>query len=254
MQTFWEHLHKSTVYSKPSSKIANELQIFSHNYAYTRSASTYRLAHYLIPINSTKNDETKDIQEKLLNSNRMYSENLSIFLNGFEQAIPDLSFTSDIWYENYKNLANHISDFLKSQGIAEYSDVKEELKLVMDSANEFFALEKIIAWVQGADSTITKNSVSGIKLDNLDETIEYFKNLFNNQDTDDKHQNDIDKQFANFFRQLQTAQNLIITEQQLNSLHELISIFVELCGYSSFPYRRTLIMLSERINKCKKSD
>ena len=254
IKKFCEHLYDSTVYSKPSKKIVNELLIFSHNYAHTRSSSTYKLAHYLIPINSSINNETRVLQEKFLNSNKPYTENLSEFLNGLEQVVPDFSFTSDGWYANFKEMVEYIDKYLESTDIAKYSDVKEDILHMKDSADEFFALEKIIAWVQGDNSTIMKSSFSGINSDNLGETIDYFKNVFNNQDTNEKNQNDIDKQFANFFKQLQTTQNLIVTEQQINSLHDLISIFVESSGYSSLPYRRTLIMLSESINKCKKDD
>ena len=63
---------------------------------------------------------------------------------------------------------------LISKGIANYSDIKNDIENMFDSLEELKSLENIIKWV-GLDRTdISKDTASQVVSDDIDEMIEYF--------------------------------------------------------------------------------
>jgi len=242
MQTFWKHLISCNIYTKPSKKIIDELQVFSHHYVYARVGSIYRLAHYLIPPNDNYS-KTEHIQESLLDSNKKFCDNISIFLNKFEQVLPDFSFSQKGWYEKLKELVTVIEQYLKNKGIADYWDVKTDIEHMNDTAEELRCFGQIVAWVQGGESMDLGNRFSDIKANDIDKIIQYFDNVFSTQSVEDTKITNACQEFASFFKQIHNNQKFTISDKQVKNLHELVSKYVSLTGYSSLPYRRTLIYL-----------
>ncbi len=245
MQTFWDHLHKSSVYTKPSNDSVKKFNAFISHYAYTRVSTIYKLAHYLIPLNNDA-AKTDNIQEYLLDSNRTFINNISRFLNKFEEIIPDFSYTDKEWFKRFKELANAVNDHLISKGIANYSDIKNDIENMFDSLEELKSLENIIKWV-GLDRTdISKDTASQVISDDIDEMIEYFNKQIGEQSSQTSTQRDIERKFSNFFIKLRDAEGISLTKDQLQSLHSLVEKFVEQFAISSLPYRRTLLSIPEK--------
>ena len=245
MQTFWDHLHKSSVYTKPSNDSVNKFNTFISHYAYTRVSTIYKLAHYLIPLNNDA-AKTDNIQEYMLDSNRTFINNISRFLNKFEEIIPDFSYTGKKWFERFKELANTVNDYIISKGIANYSDIKNDIENMFDSLEELKSLENIIKWV-GLDRTdISKDTVFQVISGDVDEMIEYFNKQFGEESSQTDTQRDIEREFSNFFIKLRDAEGISLTKDQLQSLHSLVEKFVEQFAISSLPYRRTLLSIPEK--------
>lgn len=245
MQTFWDHLHKSSVYTKPSNDSVKKFNAFVSHYAYTRVSTIYKLAHYLIPLNNDT-PKTDNIQEYLLDSNRSFVDNISRFLNKFEEIIPKFSYTDEGWYNRFNELVNAVNDHLISKGIANYSDIKNDIENMFDSLEELKSLENIIKWV-GLDRTdISKDTASQVISDDVDEMIEYFNKLISEQPSQTNTQRDIEREFSNFFIKLRDAEGISLTKDQLQGLHSLVEKFVELFAISSLPYRRTLLSIPEK--------
>lgn len=242
MQIFWNHINGSKVYKKPSEKFIEELLYFSCHYSYNRIGSTYRLALYLLPIDT----DTNKLQDLLLNPNGTYIDNISSLLKEFEQLIPDLSFRSDDWYENFQMLTSHINNFLNKQELSTYGDVKEEIVHMMDSADELSSLDSIMNWCKIKKTSNNFETYFEIDTDNLEDIISRFEKLFSTSDLNGKTQRNVEKRFSEFFRNLQNNESLKITEEQITRMHALISKFVEISGYSSLPYRRTLIDIAKK--------
>lgn len=247
MQTFCEHIEASSVYTRPSKEKQNNFSVFMSHYAYARSSTIYKLAHYLIPSNSVI--KTENIQEYLLNSNKSFNENLLEFLKKIEAAIPNFSFSSDGWYNNLQELAHKINEYLVDQNIADYSDMSEDISHMMDTAEEFRSLEKVAAWIigdSGDDSSASSLDKYVDRLDNIDALIDFFNKSFAKLPSDIGEQRELEKKFTNLFKRLQQAEGLTLTKEQLRHLHQLVEKFVELFGISSLPYRRTLLNISEK--------
>lgn len=242
MQTFWKHIEKSMTHKRPSKERANDFCVFVSHYAYARASTLYKLAHYLIPSNSAV--KTDNIQEYLLNSNNPFSENLVEFLKKIGDAIPDFSFSSEGWYSNLLELTNKIKEYLVSQGIADYSDMSEDILHMLDTAEEFRCLEKIVSWVGVEGETDSRVAVLEDNIDNIDVLIDFFDKGFNELPSDIREQRELEKKFTNLFKRLQQAEGLTLTKEQLRHLHQLVEKFVELFGISSLPYRKTLLNIS----------
>lgn len=250
MQVFWNHINESKIYQKPSEKVVNDLLHFSDHYSYNRFESTYRLSLYLLPIDI----DTKKLQELLLNPNRTYIENISSLLKELEQLIPNFSFKSNDCYENYQMLTNYIDNFLNNQGISVYEDVKEEITYMLDSFEEFRALDSIINWCQINKASNDFEDFPEVDTDNLDDIISRFEKLFSSTCTNNEKQTNIENLFSEFFIILQNKKSLEITEEQITRLHRLISKFVETSKLSSLPYRRTLINISNKMKEKTKKE
>ena len=245
LQTFWNHLNSSTVYSKPSIKVYENIKNFSLYYSYERIRSTYLLAHYLIPIDVDLDVQTKKLQECLLNSNRPFFDNLSAFLKGFEKTIPNFSFSSDSWYENFKEFSNYIKVFLDNQELSNYWDIKVEIEHMLDSSEEFWALKQILDWCEKFISLNLKDISEG-DIDNLTESILTFENLLKEQCNDREYLIKIEDEFIGFINHLKNERNKTITEEQIKRLHNLITVFINQTGHLSLPYRRILINISNK--------
>ena len=235
--TFWKHLCKSTVYKKPCEKFVKEIKIFPYHYTYDRMGHIYRLAHYLIPLENGS-ATTENLHESTLNINRNFKENISCFLDKLALCIPNYSLTSKDWIEKYKELSDKIVKYLKEYGLSEYPDVKCEIELMVDSIEEFSSLDNIISWVE--DVSAMPNAISsGACPTDIEQAIKYFEDILQNDIN-----RDIDKQFSDFFLGLRDAQDLVISKQQIDRLHKLVTNFAKQSGRSSLPYRRLLMKLS----------
>lgn len=241
LTTFWEHLRNSTIYKRPSEKLVEEMKIFPCHYTYDRMGIIYRLAHYLIP-NDGSTGNTNNLQEYMLNSNKKYTDNISLFLDKVALCIPDHTYAKKEWNEKYTELAEKITAYLNKNNLSEYPDVMREIEIMNYSLEELLSLEKILNWVEAGESKRTI-SLSDFSNDRIEQTIQYFEKILKSPDEYKKR--DIDQQFSDFFRWLQRTQDLAINEQQIKRLHELVTIYVELSGYSSMPYRRLLINIAD---------
>lgn len=247
MQTFWKHLEQSTVYIRPSKEKVDDFFTFISHYTYSRSSTIYKLAHYLIPLNKSAVN-TEHIQEYLLNSNNTLSQNLSAFLKKIEEAIPGFSFSSAGWYNNFMELAEKINDYLQSQGVADYSDVREDVIHMLDTAEEFQCLEKVVKWIEGERKAGLQTPIPEDYIKKIDELILLFEDQINKLSTDSDAQRKFQEQFTNFFRQLQQSEGLTLTKQQLNHLQQIVEKYVETFAVSSLPFRRSILNISENNN------
>jgi len=238
--TFWEHLQKSTVYNKPSENLVKEIKMFPYHYTYDRMGPMYRLSHYLIPYENDDED-SKSLREYMLNINRKYGDNISLFIEKLVQRIPDCQITDKEWIEKYSNLAKQIIVYLNQQNISRYSDVKNEIELMTDSIAEFSSLEKIINWVEDVDSDAYVFS-SSFRKDTIEQTIQHFECVLISPPQDKV--SEIEQQFLEFFKWLQNVQGLVIDNQEIERLHKLITLYANLTGYSSLPYRRLLLNIA----------
>lgn len=245
MQTFWKHLGQSTVYTKPSNDSVNKFNAFISRYVYTQVSTVYKLAHYLIPLN---NDtiQTDNIQEYMLNSNKSFVKNISSFLKKFEEVIPGFCYTNEGWYNNLKELASAVNNYLIVKGIADHSDIKNDIEIMFDSLEELKSFESIIEWVGLEGPDISKDTASQVVFDNVDEIIEYFNNQISVQPSQTNIQRDIEREFSNFFIKLREAEGISLTKNQLRNLHSLVEKFVEQFAVSSLPYRRILLNIPEK--------
>lgn len=238
--TFWQHLSKSTVYKKPSEKLAKEVKIFPYHYTYDRIGHIYRLAHYLIPLEN-ESAKTENLHETTLNINRSFKENISCFLDKLAVCIPNYSLTSKDWIEKYKEVSDKIVKYLKECGLSEYPDVKCEIELMVDSIEEFSSLDNIISWVEDV-STAPNVISSGAYPTDIEQAIKYFEDILQNDIN-----RDIDKQFSDFFLGLRDAQDLVISRRQIDRLHTLVTIFSERSGLSALWFRRLLLNISNKV-------
>ena len=131
---------------------------------------------------------------------------------------------------------------MNENNLSEYPDVMREIEIMNYSLEELLSLEKILNWVEAGESECTL-SLSDFSNDRIEQTVQYFEKILKSPDEYKKR--DIDQQFSDFFRWLQRTQDLAINEQQIKRLHELVTIYVELSGYSSMPYRRLLINIAD---------
>lgn len=244
MQSFWEHIEKSVVYKKPSKERVYNFRFFMSRYAYTRSITICKLMYYLIPM---ENDSVKtdNLREPLLNSNNPLSQNLSIFLSSAAEAIPNFSFSCEGWYDNLKELTKKIHDYLVSHGIANYSDMRDDILHMLDTPDELQCLEKIAAWIEGKDTMDSYAPIPENHIENIDALIVYFEKGLNTLSSDIEAQREFEKKFTNFFKLLQESEGLTLPKKQLTRLQQLVEIFVEVFGISSLPYRRTILRIPE---------
>ena len=244
MQTFWDHISNSNVYSKPSNEIVNNFGIFKSHYLYARSGTIYKLAHYLIPLNNKV--KTDNIQEYLLHSDKSLSENLTDFLKRIEDAIPGFSFSGKGWYNNIKELSDKINDYLINQGVANYSDISEDIAYMLDTAEEFKCLEQVAVWMEDGIKKGIQFSLFEENTDDIDALIESFDRGLDDLPSDVREQRKFEKVFTSFFQKLQQTENITLTKEQLTHLHKLVEKFSEQFGISSLPYRRTLLNIPKK--------
>lgn len=244
MQTFWEHLNKSTAYSKPSRDVIENLCIFTSHYAYSRCDSLYLLAHYLIPLENA--DKSSVSKECLLASNKPLGQILVEFVKKFEGAIPGFSSSSEGWYDSFKRLETMIKDFLLSKGIAECPDVENDMTQMLDTAEELNCLEKVVEWMGGGEGKSLPLSNSEVGADNLDAFIKYFDKKADECATDRSEQHKIKKEFDSFFEKLREADGIDPTDYQIQTLHQLVSKIVISLGIQGIWYRRIILKISQR--------
>ena len=175
-----EHLQSSKVYEKPSEDLIKDIKMFPYHYTYDRMGYIYRLAHYLIPLEDG-NSKTKDLHEYMLNINRDYKDNISIFLDDLVKCIPNYSSTSQDWIEKYKELTKTIVDFLNKNNMMEYPDVKNEIEMIEDTITELLSLDSIITMLQEIDNNLG-TLPSKFSSNTIDQVIQYFKNAFDSPD------------------------------------------------------------------------
>lgn len=245
-----EHLQSSKVYEKPSKDLLADIKMFPYHYTYDRMGYIYRLAHYLIPFENG-NAQSKDLHEYMLNINRDYRDNISIFLDDLVRCIPNYSSTAQNWIEKYKELTKTIVDFLNEHNMVEYPDVKNEVEMMEDTITELLSLDSIITMLQDIDNNLS-TLPSKFSSDNIDQVIQYFENAINSPDQ--YKENDVDKQFSDFFQWMRNDPNLLISEQQIEKLHELVTLHTNQMGYTSLPYRRLLLSLSSKQDEIKSSE
>lgn len=246
MQTFWDHLNKSTAYTKPEREIINNLCVFTSHYAYSRCGTIYRLAHYLIPLSD--NDKTGKVQECLLDSNKSLGQNLSLFLKKFEGVVPGFLFSSYAWYDNFKELATKIRDFLINKGLVECPDVKKDILYMFDTAEELKSLENIVEWINGGEKENTQISFSKVSAANIDTLIQHFEKKVNEPSSDFSERREFEKEFSDFFEKLRDADDLTLTEDQTKRLHQIVSRIVEQFPVSGIWYRRIILKIPVRSN------
>ena len=241
LSTFWNHLQKSTVYSKPSENLVEAIKMFPYRYTFDRMNPMYRLSRYLTPYENDNEDSTS-LLEYMLNISNNYEDNISLFMDKLVQYIPDCQITGKDWIERYSDLAKQIVDYLNQQNISKYSDVKNDIELMLDSITEFSSLENIINWVD--DTKINESALSSnFSQDTIEETIRHFEYVLKNIRKDNEI--DVEQQFLNFFKWLQNEQELKIDTQQVERLQNLVTLYTGLTGYSSLPYRRLLMNIAE---------
>ena len=242
LSTFWNHLQKSTVYSKPSENLVEAIKMFPYRYTFDRMNPMYRLSRYLTPYENDNEDSTS-LREYMLNISNNYEDNISLFMDKLVQYIPDCQITGKNWIERYSDLAKQIVDYLNQQNISKYSDVKNDIELMLDSITEFSSLEKIINWVEEVDSIAFSSSFTK---DTIEQTIQYFETVLISPPQNIVR--DIEHQFLDFFKWLQNEQGVVIDNQQIERLHNLVTLYTDLTGYSSLPYRRLLLNIAAKQN------
>lgn len=246
LASFWKHLNSSTLYKKPSKKLINDISFFACHYTYERMGYIYRLAHYLISYESQ--EKTKKLQEKMLNINNGFTNNISSFLDELAEYLPNFSLTSKTWYDKYKDIAQEIIEYLTQNNISKYIDVEREIEFMIDSLDEIKSLEYIVDWMKNADKNTLSFSLDS-ENNNIDEIISYFVQAFGCDSQNVTRE--IERQFLNFFQWLENNQNVVISKKEIEKLHELVTAYVTLYGYSSLPYRRTLLNISIRQSETK---
>ena len=244
LTTFWKHLHKSGVYEKPSEALVESINRFPYHYAYDCMGPIYQLAHYLIPFGNG-NNQTQDLQKYILTSNNEYTQNISLFLDKLANCIPDFTLTKKEWVEKYKEFAEKIAEYLKKNALLEYQDVNIEIEQMIDLTQELTSLDKIFNWIKGAEDNSCTGSPNFEK-DTIEQTIQYFESALTASSQNNNRE--LEQQFLDFFKWLQNTKELPIDNQQLERLHKLVTQYVELTGYSSFPYRRLLLSIAANQN------
>ena len=127
-------------------------------------------------------------------------------------------------------------------GIADYSDMREDILHMIDTAEEYRCLELFVTWIEGEGKALTSEDYA----DNIDAQINYFEKGFAELSSDIDLQQKFEKQFTNFFIMLQKSEGLTLTKEQLARLNQLVELFFETFGISSLPYRRTLLSIPEK--------
>lgn len=244
LSTFYSHLQNSNIYQRPSERLVKEVKDFPYHYTYDRMTSIYRLARYLIPYENDY-EEMTSYQEYMLNINRNFSENISIFLDKIATHIPDCKLSNDSWIEKYKDLASRIIEYLEQLNLTKYPDVKDDIEIMMDSIDEFSSLEKIISWL---DNRNDKNymALTNINSCGIDQAIQCFEFILNSESLEKVAE--FDKSFFNFFTKLRNEKDLALSEVQIGRLHDLITMYVKQTGYSGMSYRRVLIKIAPKNN------
>ena len=239
LATFWEHLQKFNISQKPSENLTKGLERFPYHYTYDRTRYIYNLAHYLIPYDGGKNDP-KDLRDYMLNSNRTYSENMSIFLAKLAESIPNFSLHEGTWVEQYKEISGFITDYLKRKGMNEFSDIKHEIELMDDFLEEILSFEKIVQWVKNGNENIWSSSFDE---NNIEDTIQYFARILATPFKNRFQEIEFEQKFDNFFRWLANTKKLVINKQQISRLQQLITDYIDQTKYSGLFYRRVLLNL-----------
>lgn len=245
MKTFWTHIEQSKVYARPSKASVDAFYVFLYRYTYVRSGSIFKLLHYLIPLNENT-VKTDNLQDSLYNSNNSLGQNLCNFLSNVERTTQIISYSSEDWHNNFLELAEKIRDYLVMHNIADYSDMREDILHMMDTAEEYRCLEKVIEWIEGDGITGLQTLTPEDQIDNIDSWIEYFEKGFDDLSTNIDVQREFEKTFTNFFIILQQRDGLTLTEKQLNRLNRLVEVFFETFAISTLPYRRTLLSYTEK--------
>lgn len=244
MCIFWEHINTSKVFKSPSKEEFNNLLTFSNHYAYKRIGAIYRLSHYLIK--QQDYSKVEHLQERMLDSTQSLENNLALFVAQLSECIPDLSLPNKGWYEDYQALSNYINKMLECLGLLIYPDVKDESVQMIDAANELHCLERLIEWC-GSGNTAKRLEFSTSTIhQNLENSLQYFETVFENPTA--YRDRDTNREFADFFTTLQETKELVVTREEIARLHTLITRFITESGYSSLPYRKTLVGLSEKLN------
>lgn len=241
LTTFWEHLQKYDIYKKPSENLVKEIKIFPYRYAWERITSMYRLAQYLIPFDQNI-VEIRKRHEYILDNSQKYSKNISVFLDVLVQHMSIPSLKSNEWDEKYKELAEIIFSYLKQQKIADYPDVKNDIEHMLDSIDEFSSLEQILTWIENVDDGAYMSSLNFCE-GKIEDTIQHFEYIFDSLSPDKKGV--VQQQFVDFWEWLNSVQDLAIDEQQIERLHNLVTILVEKMGYDGFHYRRLLLNIAQ---------
>ena len=242
LTTFWDHLQKSTVYRKPSENLVKSIKMFPYHYTFDRMNPMYRLSRYLMPYENDNEDSTS-LREHMLNINKKYEDNISLFMEKLVQYIPDCQIKGNNRIERYSGLAKQIVDYLNQQNMLKYPDVKNDIELMLDSITEFSSLEGIINWVEEVDSGAFYSSFTK---DTIEQTIQHFETVLISPSQDIVR--DLEHQFLDFFKWLQNEQGNVIDNQQIERLHNLVTLYTDLTGYSSLPYRRLLLNIAAKQN------
>lgn len=241
MQSFWEILGNSRVFTRPSKKICDDVYAFSTRYTYKRIGSLYRLAHYLIPHQDDYRIEK--LQEILLNSTQSLGENIFIFEKRLTACIPNLPFLHADWYENAKEITSHIYNCLIDYELLKYPDMHEEVEQMMDSVEELHCFESFLDWCKTDSQVQPSFALTDLSSQNMDLTIQYIEEVI--MKSQDFQYGTTEKIFSDFFQNLSQS-NISLTPTQVARLHNLVSLYVTQTANSSHPYRRVLVELTQK--------
>ena len=198
--------------------------------------------HLHLPVQSGNDDVLNRMNRKY--TAQKYLEIISYA----REKMPDFSFSSDAWYDNFKELETKIRDFLINKGLVECPDVKKDILYMFDAAEELKSLENIVEWINGGEKENTQISFSEVSADNIDTLIQHFEKKVNEPSADFSERREFEKEFSDFFEKLRDADDLTLTEDQTKRLHQIVSKIVEQFPVSGIWYRRIILKIPVRSN------
>ncbi len=215
--------------------------LFSDEYIYDRFDAITKILFYLA---NDPQDELviKDAKENLLNRQSC----IETKINGFLQSISKLNqlewltIKENNTSEVLEELGNRLEIFLKDRDLLKYDDVLEDINSMQQSISDMMYFNKILKFTENYSSINAQFNIKYINPEDLNSAIQYFKEAF-------KHSDNINMDFklrdnfSTFFDFIKNEEKVILSANQIDDLHNLVTIYLKSTGHNTMFFRKVLM-------------
>jgi hypothetical protein len=241
MEMFYNIFCKDNLSPNFSNETIKHLALFSQEYISYRLDILIKLLYYFAKPNK---DESiiKHSKESFMYFNKNISERLSKFLSDIS---PLIRVEGEDRFEKLNKLVKEIENYLEDKNLMQYTDVRDDVERARKSVNDLYWFYKIVECTESQMDIADSFDMNLIDSNNISREISYFTKVFTSEER--PKQSVIRQQFSDFFNFLKYAENIRISNHQINELHSLVTTYIEITQHNTMFYRKVLLDISEKM-------
>lgn len=184
--------------------------------------------------------EEKEILDTAKDLMHNWKDNIEDRIIPFFEEIYRIDYLSDKivdgkdFFVYLEDLYNLLSSYMEESKLSAYSDVQKDLNSMKLSIEDMRFFVQLINFQPGQKKSF---NVADINKGDLEDTIKYFQDRFDN--ITDKLS--LWHEFNKLFDYIRYEKDVKITSSQLKELHDLITIYIKESGHETMYYRKVLL-------------